>query len=90
MTNWYKISKKKWKDHLPGGKADGKTPDDFDKEQVERGADIEREHTDNRDIAKEISTDHLIEHPAYYYGLKHMEELLTELEKDKKIEKPKE
>ncbi len=84
--NWYKIAtKEKWKDHLPGGFADKKNPDNFDKKQVEKGKNVEFEHTNDPDIAREISLDHLNEHPAYYYGLKHMEKLLTELEKDKEL-----
>ena len=38
--NWYKYSKK-WKDKIPGGNADGLTPQDFEKSQVERGKEVE-------------------------------------------------
>jgi hypothetical protein len=78
--NWFKQSKK-WKDKIPGGHADGKTPDDYEHTQVERGKEVEFEHTDDPDTAREISMDHLEEHPDYYSGLEHMENLLKELEK---------
>jgi len=88
--NWYKIisAKKKpsggFRDKLPGGFADGKKPSDFEHSQVERGKDVEFEHTDDADTAREIAMDHLEEHKDYYSGLKHMEELLTELEQRRK------
>jgi len=78
--NWFKNAKK-WKNKIPGGNADKKVPSDFPKEDVEKGHLVEFEHTNNPDIAKEITMDHLEEHPDYYSGLKHMENLLTELEK---------
>lgn len=73
-----------WKDKLPGGKADGKEPSDFEHSQVERGKEVEYEHTDNPDTAREIAMDHLEEHKDYYAGLKHMEEFLTEIEQRRK------
>lgn len=78
--NWYKIAKK-WKEHIPGGYADGKKPSDYEKSQVDRGKDVEFEHTDNPDIAKEIAMDHLQEHKDYYIGLEHMENNLKDIEK---------
>ena len=84
--NWYKTSKK-WKEHLPGGKADGKTPNDFNKKDLEIGKNVEFEHTNNPDIAKEISMDHLEEHPDYYQGLHNMENMLSEIEKKRHIRK---
>ena len=81
--NWFKkISK--YRDKLRGGLDDNKTPSDFNKEDVERGRIVEREHSDDPDIAREISMDHLEEHPDYYVGLKHMEDMLSEIEKRKK------
>jgi len=51
-----------------------KIPDsEFDKEQLETGVDIEKEHTDNKEIAKEIAKDHISEIPDYYTRLKKME-----------------
>jgi len=57
---------RKWKDKLHGGKADDKTPDDFPEDELEIGTKVEREHTDNPDIATEIAMDHLEEDPEYY------------------------
>ena len=81
--NWFKKAKK-WKDKIPGGNADGKSPSDFEKSQVEKGKEVEFEHTDDPDTAREIAIDHLDEHQEYYTGLKHMEDLLTEIEKREK------
>ena len=81
--NWYKSSKK-WEEQLDGGRACGKTPEDFEKSQVERGQKVEMEHTKIPDVAREIAMDHLVEHEDYYSGLEHMENLLTELEKKDK------
>ena len=81
--NWFKKAKK-WKDHIPGGRADEKTPDDFEKSQIEKGKGVEYEHTNNPDIAKEISMDHLEEYSEYYTALENMENLLKDLEKRKK------
>ena len=50
------------------------TPDeDFDQDQLAMGIEIEKEHTDNEDIAKAIAKDHLSEMPDYYTKLKQME-----------------
>jgi len=70
--NWYKLATK-WKDKLKGGLADNKTPDDFDKKQVNQGIKVEKEHTDDEHLAEEISLDHLSEDPLYYEKLKTME-----------------
>ena len=84
--NWFKQAKK-WKEHIPGGRADGKTPDDYEKSQIEKGKNVEHEHTNNPDTAREIAMDHLEEHDEYYTGLEHMENLLTDLEKRKNLAK---
>ena len=86
--NWFKKAKK-WKDKLPGGNADNMTPSDFEKSQVEKGRAVEFEHTNDPDTAREIAMDHLEEHQEYYTGLKHMEEMLSEIEKRKKTRKNK-
>jgi hypothetical protein len=64
---------------LKGGLADGKTLKDLAKDhkvslsdivsQVEKGKDIEAEHTDNPDEQKEIAKDHVSERPDYYDAL---------------------
>ena len=68
---------------LIGGMADNKTLEDIarkhnvDIKEIESefkmGLDVEKEHTDNSDIAEEIAKDHLWEMPNYYTKLKGME-----------------
>lgn len=82
--NWYKKIAKKWKEHIPGGKADGKKPSDYERSQVERGKAVEFEHTNDPDTAREISMDHLEEHKDYYIGLEHMENMLEDIEEREK------
>lgn len=55
----------KWVDKLPGGLADKKTPSDYCKQQLEKGVEVEMEHTDDPAIAKEIAMDHLEESEDY-------------------------
>ena len=43
------------------------------KKQLEMGLEVEMEHTDNKDKAREIALDHLWEDPSYYSKLKKME-----------------
>jgi len=66
ITNFTDFGNRKWIDRLHGGKADEKTPDDFDADDIEIGTAIEREHTNNPDIATEISLDHDTENDTYY------------------------
>jgi rubrerythrin len=61
------------KDRIPGELADKKSPEDFDKGQLEKGIKVELEHTNNKSIAKEIAMDHLTEDPKYYDKLKKIE-----------------
>lgn len=71
---------------ITGGKADGKTEADIArhhnvtyeqiKKQMEMGRKVEREHSTNPEIQKEISKDHLQEFPTYYTGLAEMEDKL--------------
>jgi len=51
----------------------GKTPGDFDADQVEIGTKVEMEHTNDREKAKQIAMDHLTEDPEYYKKLRKME-----------------
>jgi hypothetical protein len=45
----------------------GEDPDkDFDKEQLDVGIKVEKEHTDNELIAKAIAKSHLAENKSYY------------------------
>ena len=49
-------------------------PDDtFNQDELERGIEVEKEHTDCPIIAKEIAKDHLAECPDYYTRLDQME-----------------
>lgn len=65
--------KKEWIDKLPGGLADKSKPDDFDPKSLEQGIKVEMEHTDDPEIAKEITMDHLKEFEDYYPNLNKME-----------------
>ena len=75
--NWYKIAR-----GIPGGLADKKKPSDFDKTELEIGENIELEHTNNKELSKDIAMDHLEEFSNYYTELKKMEEKL-EKQQDK-------
>jgi len=63
-------------DLLRGGKADGKPDSDFSRNSLIAGAKVEREHTNNPAVAKEITKDHLAEFPNYYPALDKMEKKL--------------
>lgn len=64
---------RKWKDALPGGLADKKTPKDFGPKALAKGIEVELEHTSDIDLATEIAMDHLTEDPKYYTKLAKME-----------------
>lgn len=63
---------------LNGGRADDKDLKDFDPVELKKGMQVEFEHTNSRDVAREIAMDHLTEHKDYYKGLKIMEDTLNE------------
>lgn len=63
----------KHKDKLPGGKADKKSPKDFDKDALAEGTKHEMEHTKDKSLAQEIAMDHLTEDSNYYEKLKQVE-----------------
>ena len=54
---------------LPGGEGDSTPPDQLDPTQLSTGIQIEMEHTNDVEIAKEIAVDHLTEDPKYYTKL---------------------
>ena len=70
-------------DQVKGGKADKITPKDIMKKfdvsivkvnnELDKGTKIELEHTDNKEMAREIALDHLTEFPDYYTRLEKME-----------------
>ncbi len=62
-----------YRDRIPGGKADKRKPGDFDQKQLEMGIRVEREHTKDDNLAREIAMDHLEEDPLYYSHLIKME-----------------
>jgi hypothetical protein len=66
IMNFTDFGNRKWVDKLHGGKADDKTPEDFDEDDVRIGTAVEKEHTSNPDIATEIAIDHLAEDDDYY------------------------
>lgn len=74
-------------DLIPGGLGDDKTNKDFDSKQLDKGREIEMEHTDNPQMAEEIARDHLTEVPNYYVdnkGKDRLKKLETEAEKENK------
>jgi len=60
---------RRWREQLPGGRAAGRRPAQFDPVQLRRGMRVEMEHTRDPNIAMEIAMDHLIEDPRYYHKL---------------------
>lgn len=60
-------------DKIEGGYGDNVPSAAFDVEQLERGIEVELEHTNDREKAEEIAKDHLMENPAYYEDLYMME-----------------
>lgn len=56
-------------DRLHGGPADKASPSDFNPKELRKGQRHEMEHTDDPQLAKEIASDHLTEHPRYYTQL---------------------
>jgi len=61
------------KESIVGGLGDNKTDTSFNKTQLEKGIKVEREHTNNPKIAKEIAKDHLTEDKEYYKKLAKIE-----------------
>jgi hypothetical protein len=71
-------------DAIPGGKAQGEPDSKYDPHQLEMGQEIEREHSSDPGIERDIAKDHLEEFPDYYSALKQMEQHLKEGEEKKK------
>jgi len=72
---------------IKGGLAEGKKNSDFPKEQIDKGVKIELEHTSDKNLAKEIAKDHLVENKQYYSYLAEMEK---KMDREKKEAKKKE
>jgi len=60
-------------DRIPGGKGDGKPDAAFNPKQLRAGVAVEKEHSPDKEIRKEISKDHLTEHSDYYSRLASIE-----------------
>lgn len=73
--NWYKQINlyKTAKEKIPGGLSSGKPDSDFDEKSLKEGIKVEMEHTNDKEVAKEICKDHLTENKNYYKCLKKME-----------------
>ena len=52
--------------HLPGGKGDNLSANDVDPKELEMGMKVEKEHTDDDVLSKEIALDHLAEDKFEY------------------------
>lgn len=61
---------------IPGGKAQGRSPSEFDPKQLKKGIAIEHEHTPSSRRAVEIAMDHLTEFDNYYKKLPGFERTL--------------
>jgi hypothetical protein len=70
----------KSEEKVVGGLGDGKEDSDFDPKQLAAGMKVEREHTKDPKIAKEIAKDHLTEDKDYYKKLKKIEKSLDMLD----------
>jgi hypothetical protein len=62
-------SRDAYRERIPGGRAAGRHPRQFDPRELARGTEVELEHTYDRGIAREIAMDHLAEDPRYYQKL---------------------
>lgn len=70
------VRSKKPLNNIPGGKAQGKSPSDFNPNDLKKGIKIEMEHTPSKRRATEISMDHLTEFKNYYRKLPSFEKSL--------------
>lgn len=72
---------------LEGGRGDNLSDGDVDKEELKKGLKVEKEHTKDKRIAKEIALDHLAEDPNYYSKLEiiHKENPSRAKKKNKKL-----
>ena len=76
---------------LKGGMAEkaGKKPSDFDPKQLRKGMGVEKEHTPDPALQRQIAMDHLTEFPNYYEALSRLEKVLkAKKNEDHKSEKP--
>ena len=78
-SRWAKLLAKR-AEEIAGGLADGKSDAEYPKDELRKGIEVEKEHTDDPEKAKEIAKDHLEEHPTYYEALAKMEKKLEDKE----------
>jgi hypothetical protein len=55
-----------YNDQFKGGLSDGKSPEDFPREALRKGLEVELEHVNDLCKAIEIAMDHLVEDVEYY------------------------
>lgn len=74
--NWFKKISQECKDITEEGLSvkENVVPADVNPEELAMGIQVEYEHTNNEELARKISVDHLTEIPDYYSRLKKMEE----------------
>lgn len=68
------LASKEGEEKVKGGLAEGMLDSSFPKSQLRKGVKVEKEHTNDPQVAKEITKDHLEENSAYYDHLKDMEQ----------------
>jgi len=78
---------KRSEEKVKGGKADGNPASKYPEDQIKKGINIEFEHTNDRDLAREISKDHLEENKKYYTHLEKMEKDMDKKGSDVKRKK---
>ena len=65
--------RKKRKNKIKGGIGDNLTEEEVSDQELEWGIEIEKEHSPDKEIQKDISFDHLEEDDEYYTHLREME-----------------
>jgi hypothetical protein len=60
-------------DFMKDGESGGKEPKNIPDGAIQKGTDVEMEHTSDKNIARKIALDHLAEFPDYYDRLEKME-----------------
>jgi hypothetical protein len=72
---------------MKGGLADGKPDSAFPASAIAKGMKVESEHTNNPELKKEITKDHLEENKRYYDYLEDMEKKMKKTAFEKGFEK---
>ena len=87
MISFFIGFEKRSEEKVKGGKADGNPASKYPEDQIKKGINIEFEHTNDRDLAREISKDHLEENKKYYTHLEKMEKDMDKKGSDVKRKK---